>query len=66
MKIGVDVTVAPDSPSQPITHESVEVEIGAMSVRSIQRGEYPFKLQVFIEAAVPRMIREAIKEAARG
>lgn len=64
MRIGVDVTIAPDNPRAPVVNEKVEIDLSQASAYAFVRGEYPMKLQIFLEAALPKLVKDAIREAA--
>lgn len=64
MKIGVDVTIAPDNPRAPVVNEVIEIEVSPATIAEFIAGRYPTRLQIFLEAAIPSMVKGAIREAA--
>lgn len=62
MRLNVTVTVAPDDNAPTVVKEA-SIVLGGYMLRQFLAGEYPERLQLLIEAAVPQMVRGAIKEA---
>lgn len=62
MRLTVKVEVYPDNEVISVKKEA-SIVIGGYMLRQFLAGQYPERLQLLIEAAVPQMVRGAIKEA---
>ena len=65
MMLNITVTAAPDFP-QPTAVRDQSIVLTAENVEDILSGKLPERWQIFLEAALPEMVRDTIRQAEGG
>lgn len=63
MLLAIEVTAVPDNPRAPTSTTTQKIRLSPDTVEKVLSGKLPFRYQIFVEAAVPEMIRGVLREA---